>query len=523
MAKGIVLGKVQSMKISDLATLADGQDGAGISLSPDQADADIGGLTADSRKVAPGTLFVAVPGNKANGSVYVNDAVARGAVAIVTEEDLGADLPVPVIRVASTRTFLARAAATFYGAQPETMVAVTGTAGKTSVASFTRQIWAQAGLSAAMIGTTGVVAPGRNDYGSLTTPDPVSLHKLLSELAASGVTHAAMEASSHGLDQSRLDGVRLSAAAFTNLGRDHMDYHPTVEHYLGAKMRLFEALLPKGAPAIIFSDDEWSDAAIRAAKAAGSDVRTVGRKGDYLTLKRVEHFRHKQIAEVHADGRIFEVNLPLAGDFQISNALVAAGLAMATGVEARIVMLALEKLQGAPGRLELVGQTADGALAYVDYAHKPDSLTQVLTSVRPFTTGRVVTVFGCGGDRDKGKRPLMGEIAARLSDIVIVTDDNPRSETPATIRSEILAATPGATEIADRAEAIRHAVGLLGPGDTLIVAGKGHEEGQTVGSVTLPFSDHAEIRKALSAQTTGAQNEGTRQTGGLTDSQDLGG
>lgn len=496
------------MKISDLATLADGNNGAGTLPPSGRADADIGGLTADSRKVSPGMLFVAVPGNKANGSVYVNDAVSRGAVAIVTEEDLGAELSVPVLRVASTRKFLSLAAARFFEAQPETMVAVTGTAGKTSVASFTRQIWAQAGLAAAMIGTTGVVAPGRNDYGSLTTPDPVSLHQLLAELAAAGVTHAAMEASSHGLDQSRLDGVRLSAAAFTNLGRDHMDYHPDIEHYLGAKMRLFEALLPKGAPAIIFSDDEWSDAAIRAAKAAGSDVRTVGRKGDYLALKRVEHFRHKQIAEIHVDGRIFEVNLPLAGDFQISNALVAAGLALSTGVDASTVMLALEKLQGAPGRLELVGQTQEGALAYVDYAHKPDALAQVLSSVRPFTTGRVVTVFGCGGDRDKGKRPLMGEIAARLSDIVIVTDDNPRSETPATIRSEILAAAPGATEIADRAEAIRYAVGILGTGDTLIVAGKGHEQGQTVGTVTLPFSDHAEIRKALGAQGTASQEVG---------------
>lgn len=496
------------MKISDLATLADGSHAAGTFPPSGRADADIGGLTADSRKVSSGMLFVAVPGSKANGSVYVNDAVSRGAVAIVTEEDLGTEVSVPVLRVASTRKFLSLAAARFYEAQPETMVAVTGTAGKTSVASFTRQIWAQAGLAAAMIGTTGVVAPGRNDYGSLTTPDPVSLHQLLSELAAAGVTHAAMEASSHGLDQSRLDGVRLSAAAFTNLGRDHMDYHPDIEHYLGAKMRLFEALLPKGAPAIIFSDDEWSDAAIRAAKAAGSDVRTVGRKGDYLVLKRVEHFRHKQIAEVHVDGRIFEVNLPLAGDFQISNALVAAGLALSTGVDAPTVMLALEKLQGAPGRLELVGQTPEGALAYVDYAHKPDALAQVLSSVRPFTTGRIVTVFGCGGDRDKGKRPLMGEIAARLSDIVIVTDDNPRSETPATIRSEILAAAPGATEIADRAEAIRHAVGILGTGDTLIVAGKGHEQGQTVGTVTLPFSDHAEIRKALGAQETASQEMG---------------
>jgi UDP-N-acetylmuramoyl-L-alanyl-D-glutamate--2,6-diaminopimelate ligase len=392
---------------------------------------------------------------------------------------------------------LSLAAANFYGRQPETMVAVTGTAGKTSVASFTRQIWAFAGHPAAMIGTTGVVSPRRNDYGSLTTPDPVSLHQLLAELADEGVTHAAMEASSHGLDQFRLDGVRLSAAAFTNLGRDHMDYHPTVEAYMAAKMRLFEALLPKGSPAVIFADDAWSQQAISVATAAGHDVRTVGRKGNFLTLKRVEHFRHKQVAEVHIGRDIFEVHIPLAGDFQIANALVAAGLAISTGVAAPVAMAALEKLQGAPGRLELVGHTRDGALAYVDYAHKPDALENVLTSVRPFTTGRVITVFGCGGDRDRGKRPIMGEIACRLADIVIVTDDNPRSEDPATIRSEIIAAAACATEIGDRAAAIREAVGMLKSGDTLIVAGKGHEEGQTIGSTTLPFSDHAQVRKAL--------------------------
>lgn len=377
------------------------------------------------------------------------------------------------------------------------MVAVTGTAGKTSVASFVRQIWAFAGHAAAQIGTTGVIAPGREDYGALTTPDPVTLHALLAELAAEGVTHAAMEASSHGLDQRRLDGVKLAAAGFTNLGRDHMDYHPTNKDYMAAKMRLFDTLMEKGAPAVIFADDPWSDKAIRAAADAGLNVRTVGRKGDYLTLKRVEHFRHKQLIEVHHDGVIHEVDIPLAGDFQVANALVAAGLAMSTGVSAPTAMKALEKLIGAAGRLELVGQTKNGALAYVDYAHKPDALENVLTSVRPFTSGRIITVFGCGGDRDKGKRPIMGEVATRLSDIVIVTDDNPRSEDAATIRSEVMAAAPGALEIGDRAEAIRHAVSLLSNGDTLIVAGKGHEEGQIVGSVTLPFSDHEQVRTAL--------------------------
>ncbi|HEV7308620.1 UDP-N-acetylmuramoyl-L-alanyl-D-glutamate--2,6-diaminopimelate ligase [Ensifer sp.] len=484
------------MKIKDLA----GSNFPELSaqLSGAAAEIDVAGLTADSRQVQPGDLFVAVSGSKANGGAYIADALKRGAVAVVTEAGSEVDASTaPVLKLSQPRAFLARAAAALYGAQPETMVAVTGTAGKTSVASFTRQIWAHSGYAAAMIGTTGVVAPGRNDYGSLTTPDPVSLHKLLAELADAGVTHAAMEASSHGLDQNRLDGVRLAAAAFTNLGRDHMDYHPTVEHYMASKMRLFDALLPKGAPAVIFADDQWSEQAIAAARKAKLDVRTVGRKGDYISLKRVEHFRHKQSAEVHVGDDIFEIHIPLAGDFQVANALVAAGLAMSTGISAKAAFAALEKLEGASGRLELVGQTKDGALAYVDYAHKPDALENVLASVRPFTTGRVVVVFGCGGDRDKGKRPIMGEIATRLADVTIVTDDNPRSEVPDVIRSEIMAAATGAIEIGDRAEAIRTAVGMLKTGDTLIVAGKGHEEGQTVGSVTLPFSDHAEVRKAL--------------------------
>jgi UDP-N-acetylmuramoyl-L-alanyl-D-glutamate--2,6-diaminopimelate ligase len=456
---------------------------------------EITGLAADSRQVVPGTLFFALTGSKADGAAYVADAVTRGAVAVVASHPV--DAPVPVIMSENPRHLLAMTAARLVGRQPAIIVAVTGTAGKTSVASFTRQIWAEAGKAAAQIGTTGVISPKRNDYGSLTTPDPIALHTLLGELADEGVTHAAMEASSHGLDQSRLDGVKLAAAGFTNLGRDHMDYHPTVEHYMAAKMRLFDTLLPKGSPAVIFADDPWSDEAIRVATAAGHDVRTVGRKGDFLSLKRVEHFRHKQVAEVHCGGEIFEVHIPLAGDFQIANALVSAGLAIATGTPASVALKALEHLKGASGRLELVGQSKSGALAYVDYAHKPDALENVLNSVRPFTTGRVIVVFGCGGDRDKGKRPIMGEIATRLADITIVTDDNPRSEVPATIRSEIMAATPGGIEIGDRAQAIRAAVAMLSAGDTLIVAGKGHEEGQTVGTATLPFSDHAELRKAL--------------------------
>jgi UDP-N-acetylmuramoyl-L-alanyl-D-glutamate--2,6-diaminopimelate ligase len=462
------------------------------------SDTEITGISSDSRQIQPGMLFFALSGTKADGATYASDAAKRGAVAIVTGKG-GAlsDLSIPVVAVDDPRLALALSAASFFGKQPSTMVAVTGTSGKTSVAAFTRQIWEHAGFAAASIGTTGVVAPGRNEYGSLTTPDPVALHLLLKELADAGVTHASMEASSHGLDQRRLDGVRLSAGGFTNLGRDHMDYHPTVEDYHRAKLRLFDTLLPKGAPAVIFADDPWSEPTIKAAQAAKLDVLTVGRHGSFLKLKRVEHERHRQRAEVEADGTLYEIDLPLAGDFQISNALVSAGLAISTGTPIAKAMMALEKLQGAPGRLDLVGTTREGAPVYVDYAHKPDALENVLTSVRPFTTGRVVVVFGCGGDRDRGKRPIMGEIATRLADVTIVTDDNPRSEVPADIRAAIMAAAPGAVEIGDRRKAIHEAVQMLHAGDTLIVAGKGHEEGQTIGAETFPFSDHEEVRAAL--------------------------
>ena len=458
----------------------------------------IGSVTQDSRKAVAGSLFFALSGTKADGARYVSDALANGAAAVVADEkaDIGS-LSVPVLRVTDVRRALALCAARFFGKQPQTMVAVTGTAGKTSVAGFTRQIWAHAGYAAAFIGTTGVVAPGRNDYGSLTTPETVELHALLKELASEGVTHASMEASSHGLDQRRLDGVTLAAGAFTNLGRDHLDYHPTIEEYLKAKLRLFDTLLAKGTPSVIWADDAFSDPVIAASRKAGLEVMTIGRKGTAIALKRVEHERRRQRIEVAHDGHIYEIDLPLAGDFQVANALVSAGLAIATGVKPAKAFEALRTLEGAPGRLDLVGQTKDGALCYVDYAHKPEALENVLTSVRPFTTGRVVCVFGCGGDRDKGKRPIMGEIASRLADVVIVTDDNPRSEVPAIIRSEIMAAAKGATEIGDRAKAIAEAVHMLKAGDTLIVAGKGHENGQTIQGVTHHFSDHEEVLKAL--------------------------
>lgn len=478
------------MKLGDLAPI--------LPVDSGLSGLEVAGITSDSRQARSGALFFAVAGSKADGASYAADAARRGAVAVVAGKGAAVgELAAPVIEVDDPRRALALSAARFFGKQPATMVAVTGTSGKTSVASFTRQVWEHAGHAAASIGTTGVTAPGRNDYGSLTTPDPVALHLLLRELADAGVTHASMEASSHGLDQRRLDGVRLAAAGFTNLGRDHMDYHPTVEDYLKAKLRLFDTLLAKGQPAVIFADDAYSQPTIDAARAAGLDVWTVGRHGDFLALKRVEHERFRQRAEIEAGGTIYEIDLPLAGDFQIYNALVAAGLAIATGTDAGKALKALEKLKGAAGRLELVGTTAAGAPVYVDYAHKPDALQNVLTSVRPFTTGRVVVVFGCGGDRDRGKRPIMGEIATRLADVTIVTDDNPRSEVPEEIRAAIMAAAPGAIEIGDRHEAIRHAVAMLHEGDTLIVAGKGHEEGQTIGDKTYPFSDHEEVRKAI--------------------------
>ncbi|MFD2055681.1 UDP-N-acetylmuramoyl-L-alanyl-D-glutamate--2,6-diaminopimelate ligase [Mesorhizobium calcicola] len=477
------------MKLRDLAGILPVEGTA-------SADLEVTGISSDSRQVKPGVVFFALAGTKADGATYAADAAQRGAAAIVAGSAIDG-LPVPVLAVDDPRLALALSAARYFGKQPETMVAVTGTSGKTSVAAFTRQIWEQAGYAAASIGTTGVVAPGRNDYGSLTTPDPVALHQLLRELADAGVTHASMEASSHGLDQRRLDGVKLAAGGFTNLGRDHMDYHPTVEDYHRAKLRLFDTLLPKSAPAVIFADDPWSAPTIQAAQAAGLDVLTVGRHGDFLRLKRVEHERHRQRAEVEAVGVLYEIDLPLAGDFQISNALVSAGLAISTGTPVAKALMALEKLKGAPGRLDLVGTTANGAPVYVDYAHKPDALENVLASVRPFTTGRVIVVFGCGGDRDRGKRPIMGEIATRLADVVIVTDDNPRSEVPEAIRAAILAAAPGAIEVGDRRQAIHQAVAMLHAGDTLIVAGKGHEEGQTIGTETLHFSDHEEVRAAL--------------------------
>lgn len=472
--------------------------GSQVDLDDALASLNISGLASNTDDVADGFLFFGLPGTNVDGAKFVDVAAKSGAsAAIVSKTSDIPELDIPILRAEDPRVVLAHASAEFFDAQPEIVAAVTGTAGKTSVATFLRQIWASTGVAAASIGTTGVVAPGRDDYGNLTTPDPISLHRLLAELAKDGVSHASMEASSHGLDQHRLDGVRLSVGGFTNLGHDHMDYHPTIEHYLNAKMVLFRDRLPEGAPAVIFSDDAYSDAAIKAAENGGCEVLSVGRSGNFISLKKVEHQQHSQTIELEHSGAFYRVDFPLAGDFQVANGLVAAGMAIATGSDPASVFSALENLEGASGRLELVGKTKKGAPAYVDYAHKPEALENVLASVRPFTSGRIVLVFGCGGDRDTSKRAIMGEIASRLADIVIVTDDNPRTENPSDIRAEIMAACRDATEIGDRGEAINAACDLMEEGDCLIVAGKGHEPGQIVGDKVLPFSDHDVLRAAL--------------------------
>jgi UDP-N-acetylmuramyl-tripeptide synthetase len=333
-------------------------------------------------------------------------------------------------------------------------------------------------------------------YGSLTTPDPVALHQTLDRLAGAGVTHLALEASSHGLDQKRLDGVRLAAGAFTNLSRDHLDYHATIEDYLAAKLRLFRELLPEGAPAVVDADSDIAPRVIEAARARGLSVFSVGAKGEAIRLAAVARDGLSSTLELELGGRRRRMRLPLPGDFQIANALVAAGLCVATGSDPDAVFKALQSLRGAPGRLERVGQIR-GATVFVDYAHKPDALEKAIAALRPHAQGRLILVFGCGGDRDAGKRPIMGEIAARCADIAIVTDDNPRSESAAAIRAQILATAPGALEIGDRGEAIRAGVAMLGGGDVLLIAGKGHETGQIVGGKTLPFSDADEARAAL--------------------------
>ena len=457
------------------------------------------GISADSRTVKPGFLFAAVPGTKNDGLAFVPAALAAGAVAVLAQARPQGPLPAGVafIEVPDVRRALALAAAKFYPRQPSTIAAVTGTSGKTSVAAFTRQIWGRLGHPAASIGTVGVVTPTGERYGALTTPDPVELHRIIDGLASEGITHLALEASSHGLDQHRLDGVRITVAGFTNISRDHLDYHRTPDAYLEAKLILFRELVAPGGAAVIAVDHPAAAAVAAAAHRRGLRVIEVGRQARdiRLTASRLEGFS-QHLTIVH-DGARHEVLLPLPGAFQVENALVAAGQAIAGGGDPAAVFAALGHLAGAKGRLELVGHRA-GAPIFVDYAHKPDALANALEALRPYASRRLVVVFGCGGDRDAGKRPIMGAIAAEKADHVIVTDDNPRTENPAAIRAAILKAAPGALEIGDRRAAITAAIAALGAGDVLVIAGKGHETGQTIGSNTVPFSDHDAVRDALS-------------------------
>jgi UDP-N-acetylmuramoyl-L-alanyl-D-glutamate--2,6-diaminopimelate ligase len=461
-------------------------------------DVRVYGITADSRQAATGFAFFAIPGAKADGAKFANDAVARGASVVVGESERPAELlaRIPYVRVPDIRRALALAAAKVFPRQPQTMIAVTGTNGKTSVASFVRQIWAALGEQAASVGTIGLVTPTGEVAGSLTTPDSVSLHELLDRLAEAGVTHMAMEASSHGLDQKRLDGVRLAAGAFTNLTRDHLDYHKTLDDYRAAKMRLFDTLLSSGAAAVADADEEDAKHVEKIAKQRGLRYFSVGRAGKNLKLLDAKIDGFAQRLEILADGTKHSLRLPLVGAFQVSNALVAAGLAIVTGSDPAKVLATLENLKGASGRLELVGDK-NGAPIFVDYAHTPDALENALTALRPYVRGKLAVVFGAGGDRDAGKRPLMGAAALRHADQIYVTDDNPRSEQPSEIRRAILKEARGAIEIGDRTEAVRKAVQDLKQGDVLLIAGKGHESGQILRDRTIPYTDHDAVKAAL--------------------------
>lgn len=468
-------------------------------LTKTDRDVDITGMTADSREVRGGYLFAALPGNKQDGTKFIGAAITNGARVILAQPGtVIKDDDIILIEDDNPRRALAMMAAKFYAQQPKTIVAVTGTSGKTSTVSFVQQLWALAGIEkAASLGTLGVRAPGMNTYGSLTTPDSVNLHAQLADLAAAGVTHLAMEASSHGLDQYRLDGVQIGAAAYTNLSRDHLDYHADMDEYFAAKQRLFTEILPADGTAVIQAGDAYGVKLIDMCRARGVKVVTFGTAdADIALLSRTPRPDGQDIS-LRVDGATYDICLPLVGEFQVMNALGALGLVMAGGVKAETFVPLLEKLTGVPGRLQLVARNQKEAAVYVDYAHKPAALETILTTLRPHTEGRLICLIGCGGDRDPGKRPMMGRIAATLADIAIITDDNPRSEDPAAIRAAMMKEAPGAIEIADRRAAIRHGVSLLEKGDVFVVAGKGHEQGQIIGDKVLPFDDVNEVQSAM--------------------------
>jgi UDP-N-acetylmuramoyl-L-alanyl-D-glutamate--2,6-diaminopimelate ligase len=479
-----------------------------LGLTP-QSGGDVGitGLSVDSRKTQPGHLFAALPGTRVHGGEFIQFALRMGAAAVLTDpegariaEGVLAEHPeAALVVVENPRAALAYAAALFFGHQPEIAVAVTGTNGKTSVATFTRQIWALLGHEAANIGTTGVEgafsAPSAH-----TTPEPITLHGLLAEMAEHGVSHVAMEASSHGLAQHRLDGVSLSAAAFTNFTQDHLDYHETFDEYFAAKARLFGDVLPEDGVAVINIDDPRGAELVEIAHEVGQTVITVGAdRSATLCIDSHRYTATGQDLRFLWHGKPFQTRLDLIGGFQASNVMMAAGLAIATGCEPSAVFSALPQLVTVKGRMQLAATRANGGAVFVDFAHTPDALATALQALRPHVMGRIVVVFGAGGDRDTSKRMLMGQAAAKYADVVIVTDDNPRSEEPGTIRAMVMEGCPEANEVGDRAEAILRGVDMLEPGDALLIAGKGHETGQTIGDDVLPFDDAEQASVAVAA------------------------
>ena len=458
-------------------------------------DTPVIGLSADSRKIKPGMVFAALPGTAMDGRDLIPQAVENGAVAIISVE--GVSSTVPVITAAKPRLIYAQVAAKLFPGQPETLVAMTGTNGKSSTVDFLRQIWAFAGLNAACFGTLGVTSSSGYKPMTHTTPDALALHQTLSELASEGVTHAAMEASSHGLKQYRMDSVKVTASGFSNLTQDHFDYHPSMQDYFTSKARLFINLTPRGAPVVINTNDKYGRHLVEVCQGLGHDVLQVGWTGEDIRIDEVMPHASGQKLTLVVNGARHNVDLPLAGEFQVLNAVAALGLAMKTGVDPSTAIEALGHLKGVAGRLELAG-VKNGAPVYVDFAHTEDGLDKLLRSVRPHTAGDIVIVFGCGGDRDPDKRAKMGKVAAKLADQVIVTDDNPRTEDAASIRTQVLKGCPDATEIGDRASAIAEGIKRLGPNDCLVIAGKGHEQGQIVGVKIIPFSD-VEVTKGILA------------------------
>ncbi|MBO6782169.1 MAG: UDP-N-acetylmuramoyl-L-alanyl-D-glutamate--2,6-diaminopimelate ligase [Alphaproteobacteria bacterium] len=474
-----------------------------IKVDPLTRDTEISGLTADSRRVKPGYLFAALPSATENsgtdGRDFIGDALERGAVAILAPDGTqipGGNAQTHLITDANPRWRLSQFAARYYQRQPKTIVGVTGTNGKSSVAGFTRQIWARLGEKSAAMGTLGLDADGFEAGPSLTTPDPVTLHETLSELSEAGVDHLALEASSHGLDQYRLDGVRFAAAAFTNLTRDHLDYHKTEAAYFEAKLRLFRFLLPLNGAAVLNADSPYFEPVADVCRAAGHRIRSFGIQTSDLHIADVSALADGLRLCVTVRDRSYETRLNLVGGFQTYNVLAALGLAVETGADFTDAFGTLAHLRGVRGRMERIGALDNGAQVYVDYAHTPDALKTALTSIRPHVGGKLHVAFGAGGDRDPGKRPMMGAVAAEHADRVIVTDDNPRREEPESIRRQILVECPDALEIGDRAEAIAAGITALESGDILVIAGKGHETGQIVASETLPFDD-AEVARDI--------------------------